>query len=62
VHAGAGGDETAVVCALDLCPTQLRIADQIAITPQRRGKPQPETASLKEGKVVADVWNPKKKK
>jgi septum site-determining protein MinC len=60
VHAGAQGDEDAVVCALDLSPTQLRIAGQIATTPQRRGKPQPEIASLRDGRVVAEPWNPKK--
>lgn len=59
VHAGAEGDGEAMVCALDLAPTQLRIADQIALTPQRRGKPQPEMAHLKDGKVVAEPWNPK---
>ncbi len=56
VHAGAEGDEGAVVCALDLSPTQLRIAGQIAITPQGRDKPQPEIASLREGQVVAETW------
>lgn len=61
VHAGAEGDETAVVCALDLAPTQLRIAGQIAITPQRRGKPQPEIARLQDGRVVSETWNPKGK-
>jgi septum site-determining protein MinC len=60
VHAGAEGNENAVVCALDLSPTQLRIAETIAITPQRRGKPQPELAKLKDGRVVAEPWNPKK--
>jgi septum site-determining protein MinC len=60
VHAGAGGDENAVVCALDLAPMQLRIAGQIAIPPQRRGKPQPELARIKDGQVVADAWNAKK--
>lgn len=60
VHAGAGGNEAAVVCALDLAPTQLRIAGQIAITPQRRGKPQPEMAHIKDGRVTAEAWNPKK--
>jgi septum site-determining protein MinC len=59
VHAGAEGNEEAVVCALDLSPTQLRIASQIAVTPQRRGKTQPEIASLKDGQVVAEPWNPK---
>lgn len=61
VHAGAEGDELAIVCALDLSPSQLRIAGLIALTPQRRGKPQPEIARLKENQVVAEVWNPKEK-
>jgi septum site-determining protein MinC len=61
VHAGAEGNEEAIVCALDLAPTQLRIAGHIAITPQRRGKAQPEMARLREGKVVAEPWNPKGK-
>lgn len=61
VHAGAEGNEQAVVCALDLSPTQLRIAGQIATTPQRKGKPQPEVARLQEGQVVAEQWKPPKK-
>lgn len=56
VHAGAQGDENAIVCALDLSPTQLRIADQIAIPPQRRGKPQPEMARIQDGQVLAEPW------
>jgi septum site-determining protein MinC len=60
VHAGAEGDENAIVCALDLFPTQLRIAGHIAMTPQRRGKLQPEMARLTEGQVVAEYWDPKK--
>ena len=59
VHAGAGGNEGAIVCALDLTPTQLRIGSQIATTPQRRGKPQPELAQVVDGRVVAVPWNPK---
>ena len=59
IHAGAEGKEDAVVCALDLSPTQLRIAGQIAIPPKRRGKPQPEIASIQNGQVVAEPWNPK---
>ena len=60
VHAGADGDENAIICALDLSPTQLRIAGQIAITPQRKGKPQPEIAHLQDGHVLAETWNPRK--
>jgi len=56
VHAGAEGHEGAVVCALDLAPTQLRIAGLIAITPKRRGKPQPEMARIVDEQVVAEAW------
>jgi septum site-determining protein MinC len=61
VHAGAEGDESAVICALDLSPTQLRIAGRIALAPQRRGKPQPEIARIKNDQVIAETWNPKDK-
>ncbi len=60
VHAGALGDDTAVICALDLNPTQLRIADQIAIPPETRGrKPEPEQAAIRGGRIVADSWQTK---
>lgn len=62
VHAGAQGDESAAVCALDLSPIQLRIAGQIALTPKRRGKPQPEMARLIDGQVVAEPWVSKREK
>ncbi len=62
VHAGAEGDEQAVVCALDLSPTQLRIAGVIAVSPKKRGKPQPEMARLKNGQVVAEMWDPKRER
>jgi septum site-determining protein MinC len=57
VHAGAGGQDTAVVCALDLAPTQLRIGAHIAISPDRRGKPRPETALIRDGQLVAEPWS-----
>jgi septum site-determining protein MinC len=54
VHAGANGDESAVVCALDLMPTQLRIASYITVSPEdKRRKPRPEIATVREGKIVA---------
>jgi len=57
VHAGSNGDETAVVAALDLAPTQLRISGFITISPNdKRRKPQPETASVQKGRIVAEVW------
>jgi len=57
-HAGALGNEGAVVCALDLSPMQLRIAGHTAISPPRRGSPQPECAQLRDGKIVVEVWKP----
>ena len=60
VHAGAMGNETAVVCALDLAPTQLRIAQYFARSPDsRRRKPTPEGARGREGKIGAESWEMK---
>jgi septum site-determining protein MinC len=57
VHAGAMGNETAVVCALELMPTQLRIAQYFARSPEgRRRKSPPEVARIREGKIVAESW------
>lgn len=57
VHAGALGDESAVVCALDLAPTQLRIADYIARSPEeRRRRPVPEMARVHRGRIEAVPW------
>jgi septum site-determining protein MinC len=57
VHAGAKGDPEAVVCALDLSPTQLRIADKISISPPQSEGAGPEIARLIEGQVVAAAWD-----
>ncbi|MCB9421902.1 MAG: septum site-determining protein MinC [Ardenticatenaceae bacterium] len=60
VHAGALGDETAVICALALTPTQLRIADQIAIPPDdNSGKLSPEQAIIRDGQIIAIPWQGK---
>jgi len=56
VHAGAQGEASAVVCALELSPTQLRIAGEIAVSPKRKGKIQPEIARLQDGVLVAEPW------
>ena len=58
VHAGALGDEDAVICALDMAPTQLRVAGHIARSPEeRRRKPVPEMASVRDGQIVAIPWH-----
>ncbi len=67
VHAGAMGDDHAIVCALKLAPTQLRISDQIAMAPDEqqrkrlrlweRLQPQgPELARLRDGKITVEAW------
>ena len=57
VHAGATGNAAAIVCALDLAPTQLRIAQYITRSPEgRRRKPQPEVARVRGGQIVAESW------
>jgi septum site-determining protein MinC len=56
VHAGASGDQEATVCALDLAPTQLRIANQISISPKKRGKARPERAYIKDDQIIAEPW------
>jgi septum site-determining protein MinC len=58
VHAGVDGNREAVVCALDLAPTQLRVADEIAVSPKRQGKPQPEMVQIKDGRLEALPWSP----
>ncbi len=60
VHAGADGDENVVVCALDMSPTQLRIAGLMVALTQKKGKTEPQTARIKNGIVVVEPWNPKR--
>ncbi|MCY4144846.1 MAG: septum site-determining protein MinC [Chloroflexi bacterium] len=56
VHAGALGDETAVVCALDMNPGQLRIASYIVTSPPgKRGKILPEIASIRDNQIVVEA-------
>lgn len=57
VHAGALGDASAVICALELAPTQLRIATHIAIPPEEQGtSPVPEMAAVRDEQIVAEPW------
>lgn len=59
VHAGADGNTEAMVCALDMNPMQLRIADKIAVPPKRKKGEvvQPEVARIVNDQVVAEPWN-----
>src|SRR5512142_1284314 len=46
VHAGSKGNRSAVICALDLSPTQLRIADEVSAMLKPRENPRPERARI----------------
>jgi septum site-determining protein MinC len=56
VHAGALGNAEALVCAVELRPTQLRIADQIATAPKSGGPRTPEVARIDGGQIVVEPW------
>ncbi len=58
VHAGAMGDNNAVVCALFFEPTQLRIGNAIARMPERKKRRSvPEMASIRNGKIEVVEWS-----
>lgn len=57
IHAGAKGDRTAVICALDLSATQLRIADEVSAVLKPQKNPKPEVARInKEGSLQSELW------
>ena len=62
VHAGVGGDDEAVICALKLSPTQLGIAGILTRFPVSYDTgylvaPQPpELARLEAGRIVVEAW------
>lgn len=57
IHAGFKGNRSAVICALDLSATQLRIADQISATLKPQSNPFPEIASInKDGHLQSERW------
>lgn len=69
VHAGADGDRRALVAALDLEPTQLRIADVLKIAPDPKpGHPgrffwrrsqhkRPEIARVVQDEIITEEWD-----
>jgi len=59
VHAGAGEvGESAIVCALQLSPTQLRIGSHIARSPAEEHGLEilPEMAFVQDDQIIAEVW------
>jgi septum site-determining protein MinC len=59
VHAGSKGNKKAVICALDLSPMQLRIAEEVSAMLKPQEHPGPEIARINEdGKLQAEFWSP----
>jgi septum site-determining protein MinC len=57
IHAGAKGNRSAFICALDLSANQLRIADEVSATLKPQKNPQPEIATINgEGRLQAELW------
>lgn len=62
VHAGALGDDGAIICALGLNPTQLRIGPHYALPPAEKGARAgggPERVRLEGGRLVVEPWKTK---
>ena len=61
VHAGSKGNRSAVICALDFSPMQLRIADEVsaAMESQSQAHLRPQIARINEfDKLQAEDWSP----
>jgi septum site-determining protein MinC len=59
VHAGAVGDDSSLVCALVLAPTQLRIGNHIARSPEEEPREPgvPEIARVQGDGIVVEPWS-----
>src|SRR4030095_16397344 len=58
IHAGSKGNRAAMICALDLSPTQLRIADEVSGAIKPRENSAPERARINEnGKLQTEFWS-----
>lgn len=60
--AGADGNQKAVICALELRPTQLRIGEMVFPPMTRKGKSFPEVATIVNNECKIEIWNKEKGK
>ena len=55
-HAGVHGDEKAIVCALDMSPSQLRIASHLVTSPPgKRKRILPEVARVRGSQIIVEA-------
>ena len=58
IHAGSKGNRNAVICALDLSPMQLRIAEEMSAMLKPQKNPRPEIASIDDdGVLQSELWH-----
>lgn len=60
VHAGALGDTQSTICALDLSPSLMKIADAARMSrtdKERRKQRKPETAALHDQQITLSEWH-----
>lgn len=58
--AGAEGNIKAVICAMELRPTQLRIGEKVFPPQQKKGKTFPEVAFIVNDECKIELWNKEK--
>src|SRR5512134_1986319 len=59
VHAGSKGNKKAIIGALDLSPTQLRISGEVAAALKPQEHPSPEVVRINsDGRLQAEIWQP----
>src|ERR1700690_2420049 len=58
VHAGAKGDQNAVVCALDLLPIRLQVAEDSLNSSTKKETGKPEMAFISDQGVIVETWQP----
>ncbi len=58
VHAGYPDNDSALVCALQLAPVQLRIAHLLSRPPEGfEAQARPEVASIRQGQIIVETWS-----
>ncbi len=62
VSAGAGGDELAMVCALDFSPSLLRINEITFSNTNKKKRGKPQLAMLINNEIILKDWDIKEKK
>jgi septum site-determining protein MinC len=61
IIAGANGNESVMVCAMSLEPTQLRIANLVANLPLKKMPSQPVSAAIRDGIITIEPWKSKER-